>query len=166
MKKLIIDKLPRITRNRKKLQEKLDVNITNRGKEFFIEGKPEDEFIAEKVLESLDFGFPFSVAILIKEEDYDFETLNIKDYTTRKNLEQVRGRLIGKGGKVLKTLSDLTNCYFELKDNNVGIVGDAEEIKNAIDAVVLIIQGSKHGNVYKHLEKLKPDDIGDLGLRK
>ncbi len=166
MKKLIIDKLPRIIRNRKRLEKKLNVKITNRGKEVFIEGKPEDEFVAEKVLEALDFGFPFSVVILIKEEDFEFEILNIKDYTTRKNLEQIRARLIGKGGKVLKTLTDLTNCYFELKDNYVGIVGDPEEIKNAIDAVVLIIQGSKHGNVYKHIEKLKPEDVGDLGLRK
>ena len=68
MKKIISEKILRIIRNRKKLQKILDVEITNRGKEVFIEGKPEDEFIAEGVIEALNFGFPFSTAILIKEQ--------------------------------------------------------------------------------------------------
>ena len=46
--------------------EILNVKITNRGKEVFVEGDPRDEFIAEEVLGALNFGFTFSTAILIK----------------------------------------------------------------------------------------------------
>ncbi len=165
MKKLIIEKLSRIIKNKKKLEAKLNIKITNRGKEIFIDGKPENEFVAEKVIDALNFGFPFSTALLIKEEDCEFEIINIKNYTNRKNKEQVRGRIIGKQGKVLKVLSDLTNCYFELKDNEIGIVGEPECIKNAQDAVIGIIRGAKHGNIYKRLEKNQVKEIGDLGLR-
>ncbi|MBU2104920.1 MAG: hypothetical protein KKF67_04085 [Nanoarchaeota archaeon] len=166
MKKIIIDKLQRITKNKKKLEAKLKVKITNRGKEVYIEGNPEDEYIAEKVIDALDLGFPYSVAILIKEEDNEFEILNIKDYTIRKNLERVRARIIGKKGKALKTISELTNCCFELKDNSLGIIGEPECMKSAIESAISLIGGAKHGNVYARLEKHKIKPVKDLGLKK
>src|SRR3989344_5598397 len=122
MEKIICDKIARITKNRKKLEEKLKVKIDNSGKEITITGEPEDEYVAVKVLEALDFGFPFSIALLIKDEDFLFEVLNIKHYTKRKDLHVVRSRIIGKEGKTFKTISDLTKCHFELKDNLLGII--------------------------------------------
>ena len=92
MKKILVEKLPRITKNKKRLEIKLNVKITNRGKEVFINGKPEDEHIAEKVIDSLNFGFPFSKAIAIKEEDSEFEIINIKEHTNRKDLERIKAR--------------------------------------------------------------------------
>ena len=165
MQTIISEKLPRIIKNRKKLEEKLKVKISNRGKEVTIDGKPEDEYTAEKVIEALEFGFPFSVAMLIKEEDYVFEIINIKDHTTRKDLERVRARLIGKKGKTLQTLNQLTKCNFELKDNAIGIVGDAEYIRNAQEAIISLIKGSKQSNVYAHLEKHQVKPVVDLGLK-
>ena len=165
MKKIICDKLVRITKNKKKLQRKLNIKITNRGKEVYLNGKPEDEYIAEKVVDALNFGFPFSIALLIKEEDASFEILNIKDYTKRHDLETVRARIIGKKGKTLQTLNQLTNCYFELKDNNVAIIGNPEYIENAQNAVISIIQGSKQTNVYSFLEKHRVKPVIDLGLK-
>lgn len=166
MKKLIIEKFQRILKNKKKLEEKLDVKITNRGKEIYFEGNPEEEYVAERVIEALDFGFPFSTAMLIKEEDFLFEVINLKEHSVSKNFSRIRGRIIGQKGKCLKTLSGLTNCYFELKDNTIGIIGGADEIKNAQDAVISIIKGTKHGNVYAYLEKCKPQFVEDLGLKR
>ena len=165
MKTILSEKLPRILKNKKKLEKELNIKITNRGKEISILGKPEDEYIAEKIIDALNFGFPLSTALLIKENDSLFEILNIKDYTRRKDLERVRARIIGKGGKTLKTLCELTDCHFELKDNFVGIIGDPECIKNAQDAMISIIKGSKQANVYCSLKKHKQKPIGDLGLR-
>jgi len=165
MDRLIVGKIQRIIKNKRKLQEKLGVKIENRGKEVFISGEPEDEYTAEKVIEALEFGFPFSATMLLKEEDYMFEILNIKDQTKRKDLDRIRARIIGKNGKTLKTLSDLTGCYFELKENSVGIIGGPEHIKNAQEAVIAIIRGSKQSNVYSFLEKRHPKEILDLGLK-
>lgn len=165
MKVLIIDKLARVVKARKKLEEKLDVKITNRGKEVKIVGKPEDEYVAERVLDALNFGFPYANAILIKEEDFDFEILNIKDYTNRKDLEAIRARIIGKNAGTLKTLCQLTNCFFELNDNYVGIIGSPECIKNAQEAVISIVQGSKQANVYARLEKHRVKEPVDFGLK-
>ena len=165
MKKIISDKLIRITKNKRKLQEKLNVKITNRGKEVYIKGQPEDEYTAEKVIDAVNFGFPFTTALLIKEEGANFEILNIKDYTKRNDLESVRARIIGKHGKTLQTLSQLTNCNLELKDNNVAIIGDPEFIENVQNALISIIQGSKQTNVYSFLEKHRVQPVIDLGLK-
>ncbi len=165
MIQLIVDKLPRIIKSKKKLEQILNVKITNKGKEVSISGKPEEEYIAEKVIDALNFGFPFSVAVLIKEQDYVFEILNIKNYTRRSNLEAIRARIIGKKGKTLSTLNQLTKCNFELKDNEVGIIGDPEHIKNAQEAVISIIRGAKQANVYSRLEKHQVKPIIDLGLK-
>jgi len=165
MKTIISEKLPRILKAKKKLEKDLEIKIRNRGKEVFIEGDPESEYTSEKVIDAINFGFPFSAAIQIKEENFLFERINIKDHTKRKDLIVIRARIIGKGGKTLKTLSHLTECFFELKDNEVGIIGSAENIKNAEVALISIIKGAKQANVYSFLEKRKIKPEYDLGLK-
>ena len=166
MKTLIIEKLPRILKNKKQLEKLLNVKITNRGKEVSINGKPEDEYTAEKIIDALNFGFPFSNALLIKEQGATFEIINIKDHTKRKDLKRIRARIIGTKGKTLKTLHDLTKCCFELKDNYIGIIGEPEYIENAQQAVISIIKGAKQSNVYNFLEKHQVKEPVDLGLKK
>lgn len=165
MRKVFCDKIVRVIKSRRKLEEELNVKITNNGQEVSIEGKSEDEYFAEKVIEALDFGFPFSIAMLVKNENFVFEIINIKEHTKRKDLGVIRARIIGSGGKTLRTLNNLTKCYFELKDNSVGIIGDPEIIKNARDAVTFIIRGAKHSNVYSYVEKHHREEIFDLGLK-
>ena len=94
-----------------------------------------------------------------------FEIINIKEHTNRQDFSRVRARIIGRRGKTLKTLCQLTKCYFELKDNNIGIIGYPEFIKNAQEAVISIIRGSKQSNVYKFLEKNQIGSVVDLGLK-
>jgi len=166
MKTILSQKIARIIRNKKKLEKILNLKITNRGKEVYIEGSPEDEYFGQKVIDALNFGFPFSAAISIKDEEKDLDFLNIKDHTKRTKLEIIRARLIGKGGKGLKTLSNLTNCDIELKDNEIGIIGNPESIENATEAIISMIKGSKHGNVYSFLERSRIKPIHDLGLKK
>ena len=165
MKDFICDKIPRIIQNKKILEKKLNIKIVNSGKQITIQGEPEDEYIAEKVIEAIELGFPLSVALGIKEQDYEIEILNIKNYTKRKDLRSVRARIIGKSGRTLKTLGNLTSCFFELKDNIVGIIGDAEQISNAREAIISLIRGAKQANVYSYLEKHHAKPIYDFGLK-
>lgn len=160
-----VDNLEKITENKIKLERALKIKLTIQEKEVTIEGKPEDEYIGEKVISALDFDFPLSVALLIRKEDFLFEILNIKNYTRRKDLETIRARIIGTGGKTLKTLNSLTKCYFEMKDNEIGIIGSPENIEHGRNSVISIIQGAKQANVYSYLEKHQIKPIGDLGLK-
>lgn len=165
MIKIYSEKLPRILKNKKRLEENLNVKISSKGREVFAEGIPENEYIAEKVIDALNMGFPFREAILLKDEDFVLEIISIKDYTKRKDLERIRARIIGKQGKTKKTLSQLTKCFFQVKDNEVGIIGSPEYVENAHEAVISIIKGSKQSNVYKYLEKHQTKPVIDLGLK-
>ena len=166
MKIIISDKLARILKAKKQLEKELEIKISNRGKEVKIQGSPEKEYIAEKVIDALNFGFELNTALMIKQEDYLFEVLPIKEYTKRHDLERIKARIIGTKGKTINTLRQLTKCGFEIKDNEVAIIGDSEFIQNAQQAIISLIQGSKQANVYSYLEKHKPEPILDLGLKK
>ena len=165
MKKILSDKFMRIIKAKKKLEKSLNLEITNRGKEIFLEGKPEDEYIGEKVIDAINLGFSIEDALLIKAEDCSLEIINIKNHTKRKDLASIRARLIGKKGKTKNTLCELTNCILEIKNNEIGIIGPAENIQNAQEAIKSIIKGSKQANVYAFLEKHRVQPVLDLGLK-
>ncbi len=165
MEKIIVSKLPRILKAKKQLEKRLNIKITNRGREIYFDGKPLDEYSAQLVLEAMDFGFSLSSALKIKEEDAILEILNIKDYTKRNDLSRIRARIIGKEGKTINTLRNLTQCDIETNGNSVGIIGEPLLIENAHNAIVSIIQGSKQANVYAFLEKHRVEPVFDLGLK-
>ena len=165
MKTIISEKLQRILKTKKKLAETLNVKISNRGKEVTITGKAEDEYVAEKVIDAINLGFPISHALEIKTMEMMFEVLNIKDHTKRSDLARIRGRIIGTKGKTLKTITDLTNSHIEMLDNKVGIIGPPESIELAQNAIISLVKGSKTPNVYAHIERNQPKPIDDLGLK-
>lgn len=145
----------KIVKNKRKLEKVLGVAIDVRKREVAIDGSPSDEFVAEKVIYALDFDFPLNAALLIKEEEFYFEILNIKQHTRRHDIEGIKARIIGTKGRTLKTLGELTKCFFEIKDKEVAIIGDPENIENAQNAVISIIRGTRQSNVYAYLEKHK-----------
>jgi ribosomal RNA assembly protein len=166
MKTFFLDELKVLKKYKRKLQKELEVKITIEGNDVSIDGDADDEFFAEKIIIALNFGFPMDAALLIKREEFLFEILNIKDYTTKKDLKTIRARIIGSGGKTLRTLATLTECFFEIKENTVGIIGSPENIENAQNSIISIIRGSKQANVYSYLEKHRTQPVLDLGLKK
>ena len=148
----------KIVKNKKKLERVLNVKIDVKRREVVIDGSSLNEFTAEKIIQALDFDFPLNTALLIREDFY-FEIINIKQYTRRHDLERIKARIIGTKGKTLKTLQDLTKCFFEIKDKEVAIIGDPENIENAQNAIISIIRGTKQSHVYSYLEKQRARDF-------
>jgi len=166
MKSIIVENIPKIRKNKKILEKKLNIKISIKGTEVSIDGNSENEYDAEKIIEALDFGFPLENALKIKEEESVFEIINIKDYTKKRDFARIKSRIIGTKGRTLRTLCELTKCCFEIKENKIGIIGKYEYIENAESAVVSLIRGTKHGNIYSRLEKRQPKPILDFGLKK
>ena len=92
--------------------------------------------------------------------DYSLEVIDIEEYTGTKNhLQRVRGRLIGTEGKARKTIEALTECYVSIYGRTVAIIGNVENVALARKAVEGLLKGSKHGNIYKWLEKRRKEII-------
>lgn len=156
---------PKILRIRKKLEEKLKVKILIHPVDIEFEGDQLDIYIAQKVIEAIERNFPINVAFLLIEENYIMEDINIKELS-KKDIEVIRGRIIGQDGSTLRVLSELSECYIQLNDNFVSIIGPSEKLKDALNAIKSLIQGSKQANIYAYLEKAKRRDLpSDLGLK-
>ena len=153
MKTFYIKSARKVLQNKEELEKKLNVKISVSGTKTTISGKADDEYFAERVLLALDFPFLVEDALLLANEDYMFEVLDIKHFTHRHDMKVIRSRIIGKKGKTLELLQKLSNCIIAVKDNNVAIIGRTEDFGCGRQAVISLIQGSKQGNVYEYLER-------------
>lgn len=166
MEILFFDKTSLLKKEKDNLEKKLNVKISIQGRRIVLEGSPFDEYEASIVLNAINFGFSIKNALSLKEEDTLFRKLNIKDYTRRKDLRDVRARIIGKKGKTKNTIESITGCKTVLKENTLGIIGSAEEIEEATTALKNLIKGSKQANIYSFLEKMnRRAPASDLGLK-
>lgn len=157
MQEIYVENIREILRNKKLLEKELNVKISNKGKNVFVDGEAENEYLTLEILDAVNIGFSVDKALSLKEEDMILQTINIKDLTKRHDLDRVRGRIIGIGGITIKTLKTLSQCELALNNNEVGIIGDANEIKDAIQAINSLIKGSKQGNVYSRLERKRKE---------
>lgn len=154
----------KIKHQKRFLENKLKVKLEVLPGKITISGSELNEYEASRVLEAIDKGFSIETSLLLKNEDYVFEIINIKNISPRKNLALVRARIIGTKGKTLKVIKGLTDCDILLKDNQIFIIGPTEKIKDALNGLRKLIQGSKQSSTYSYLEKRKkhsvPDDLG------
>jgi ribosomal RNA assembly protein len=157
MQQIYSENLGKILKNKFDLEKSLDIKIKNQGKNIIIDGNTEDEFIALKVLEAMELGFSCKRALLLKNPEIMLHIIHIKDLTKRNDLERIRARIIGTNGKTIANLYNLSDCFISVNENDIGIIGETEYIKEAIIAIKLIIQGSKQANVYRRLEKKKKE---------
>lgn len=148
------------------LEKKLKVKIIISGRRVDIEGRSFDIFIAEQVLEAIDKNFSIEISLLLLDEDYVLEEIPIKEFTRKKNLSPVKARILGKKGRTIEIISELSDCYLTLTENTVAIIGPADRIRDAEHAVKSLISGAKQSKVYGYLEKARKRFFTeDLGLR-
>ncbi|MEK6820327.1 MAG: KH domain-containing protein [Nanoarchaeota archaeon] len=157
--------IKKISRDRKKLEKKLKVRIEIKGQDVECIGDEIDVYISERVFEALEKGFFVNKALLLTDEDYVLEEIPIKNIS-KKNINSIKARIIGKQGKTLKTLCELSECHISLYNNIVSVIGLSENIKDTLTALKSLIRGSKQSNVYSYLQKVKEKPyIEDLGIK-
>src|SRR3989344_336958 len=151
--------IKKISTNRKRLEKELNIKLEIKGNSVDISGNELEIYVAEKVFQAIEKNFPVNTALLLTSEDYMLESISIKSISKRKNISQIKARIIGTKGKTLKLLSELSECHIALHNNIVSIIGTFEKIKIAESAIKNLIKGSKQANVYFYLEKHKKNII-------
>lgn len=141
------------------LEKKLGITIEITRKLVKFEGPAVNEYEAKFVLEAMQFGFSAKQAVQLLEEDIIFRKIPIKNFTRRKNLREVRARLIGKEGKTKRTIENIASCEIIINDdeNSIGIICTADELDNATTAITNLIRGTKEANVYGYLERMNAE---------
>lgn len=156
MPQIYVENPRKLIQNKKKIEKELKIKFHIKDSIADIQAKPEDEFLASQVFEAINLGFKVNDALLLKNDDYVFEKINIKEETKRKGLRGIRGRIIGTHGKALEALQSLTDSMISLHNNTVGVIAYREEIENTTEAIKKLIRGSKHGKVYGYIKRHEP----------
>ncbi len=111
-------------------------------------------FTAKEIIRAIGRGFNPLVALQLLKQDYIYEQIQLNDYFKSKNhFIRVRGRLIGKDGKSRETIELLTETHISVYGKTVAVIGRVEQVSMAKQAILSLIQGSPHANVYKWLER-------------
>lgn len=169
MKKIIVNSPAKIKKAISVIKNKISVDISVTKNTAFIEGTELVEYNVGKIIEAIDFGFEAEDAVVLRNENYSLEFLNVKDHTHRKNLAEIRARVIGTEGKAKRTIELLTGSIIAIKGNMIGIIADADHLAPTVQGLTSLIQGAKHGNVFSYLEKQNANlgkiDEEDLGLK-
>jgi len=154
MESIIFSNTAEIKKAKTELERKLDIKITITGKRVSFEGSGLNEYEASMILDAINLGFSAKKALLLLDPEIQFRSLNIKEFTNRKILKDVRARVIGREGKTKRTIEDLTDSTIIVKDNTIGIIGYANTMENTLTALRNLIRGSKEANVYRFLEEM------------
>lgn len=150
------------------LKLKLHVTIEIKGKQVTYQGDAVHEYTAELVLQAMAFGFSAKQALQLIEPDTTFKVIAMKHFTRRKDMEDVRSRVIGKEGKTKRTIENITDCDIIINNNDIGILGSSVQVEAAIVGLGNLIRGTKEANTYAYLERHNTESkhkYDDLGLK-
>ena len=170
MRNVIVVNINKIKKAVPVIENKVKVKIGFGKDNVSIKGSELNEYLVEKVIKAVDFGFDIDDALLLMSDDFLLEFVEVKEHTHRKNLKDVRARLIGTGGKARKTIENLTGSEIVIQGNTVGVIVDPNHLDAVMQGIESLIQGAKHGNVFAYLEKQNVSkrkfERDDLGLKK
>jgi ribosomal RNA assembly protein len=169
MRNVLVQNMNKVKRAVPAIENSVKVRVGFGKGSISLKGSELDEYLIEKVVQAVDFGFDVDDALLLKDEKFVLEFIGVREHTHRKNLKDVRARLIGTGGKARKTIEKLTGAVIVIHDNKVGVIVDADHLDAVTQGIENLIRGAKHGNVFAYLEKQNINrgkfDDEDLGLR-
>lgn len=111
-------------------------------------------FRARDVVTAIGRGFlPESAFRLIQDEEIVLEIIDLRLIFGRSesDIRRVKGRIIGMRGKTRRLVEELTEADVCVYGHTVGLIGDAEQVQAAKEAILMLIKGSQHRTVYRFL---------------
>ena len=78
MENIYCENITKIKKQKKFLEEKLNIKIRIKGKRVTISGDSLDEYEAALIIDAISLGFSPKTAVLLKEEDIIIEKINRK----------------------------------------------------------------------------------------
>jgi len=113
-------------------------------------------FRAKEVVTAVGRGFaPDRAFRLIQDEDALLEIIDLREIFGRSlsDLERVKGRIIGQGGKTRRIIEEFTDADVSVYGHTVSIIADADEMDIAREAIQMLLKGRQHSSVYRFLHR-------------
>ena len=113
---------------------------------------------AKQVIEAISIGFNPEDALLLSDERYLLEMVDLSDIARNRNdLQRIKARVIGEGGRARKTIEEMSGARIVVSDKVVGIIGEYENAEAARKAIEMLARGRTHAAVYSYLRSVSRD---------
>ncbi|MBM3910272.1 MAG: RNA-binding protein [Thaumarchaeota archaeon] len=126
------------------------------------QGKIEDiqPFKAMEIVTAIGRGFSPDNALRLLKGENTLHVIDLREFgaKTPAQIERIKGRIIGEGGKARKNMEQLSDTNISVYGRTVAIIGETNKLKLAVEAISAISLGSMHGSVYGKLEAARRRD--------
>ena len=129
-------------------------------------GDPVQALKGPDIVRAIGRGFTPDEALRLLDTDMMmFDMIDIEAHSRNKNdLQRLKGRLIGEGGRTRELLEELTGASVVIYGSTISTIGDPEQVETVRRAVEMLLEGAPHGTVYSYLEEQKRKrEQGGLG---
>jgi len=109
------------------------------------------------MLNAIGVGFSPPKALRLSEDDMFLEIIDLQELVGKspQELERIKGRIIGKGGRAWKNIEEMTGTLLSVHGRYVGIIGGLEGSEATKNAIMMLVEGKQHKSIYKYLEKMR-----------
>ena len=135
-------------------ETKAKIIVDSHTGEVLLEGEGEDFFKAVDIVKAIGRGFSPERAFTLLKENYLLKIIDIPEFAgkNRSAQEAKRGRVIGRRGEARKEIEKKTNSLISVHGKSVAIIATPNTLKQAIEAVKILLQGSSHDAMEYYLE--------------
>ena len=111
-------------------------------------------FKAMEIITAIGRGFSPEKAMRLLKGENTLHVIDLREFVGKSSdqIDRIRGRIIGEGGKARKNMENLSNTSITVYGRTVSIIGGPTQLKLAVDAIETLSGGSMHGYVYKKIE--------------
>lgn len=135
-------------------QDLTNCDISLEGNTVKIEGEPLDEMTAQQIIKAIGRGFNPEKAFNLVQEQHVLHLVDINRFAdTSNDLERLKGRVIGRDGEARRHVEKMTETQISVYGKTIGIIGHAQNIEVAVEAINMLLKGSSHSTAYNYLEK-------------
>ncbi|MDD5182448.1 MAG: KH domain-containing protein [Candidatus Nanoarchaeia archaeon] len=116
-------------------------------------GESYETWVTRQVIKAIGRGFSPKNALLLLEDEYAFEIIELKDFASNEHaMTRLKSRVIGTEGKSREVIEELTMCHISVYGKTVSIIGKTEYLFVAKKAIEMLLTGAQHATVFKMLE--------------
>jgi len=109
---------------------------------------------AKDTVTAIARGFPPEKAFGLFDENIILDVLDLRELfgKSESDIQRVKGRIIGRGGKSRRSIEEITQADMSIGEHAIGIIGSYESVSVAREGVEMLIRGRTHATVYEHLK--------------
>lgn len=114
-------------------------------------------FKAMEIVTAIGRGFSPENAMKLLKGENALHIIDLREFVGKSStqIERIKGRIIGEGGKARKNMEKLSGTDISVYGRTVAIIGDPTKLKVAVDAISALSSGGTHGAVYGKLESAR-----------